>query len=696
MLLFSITWGTISGWWTLACLAAGLLHAWLMYRKPVSLNRTYHYLLALARGIAVFLICFLLLSPLVKSVNYQPQKPLILIAQDNSESIARFEPSNTDNISLSVNGLAKLKETLGADYDVREFNFDGTLKPGLTKKFNGRQTNIAAAIRQLNDQFVNQNIGAVILATDGIYNQGSNPQYEAKNLKANIYTVAMGDTIPRRDLLISNVNYNKTAFLGNDFELELLTEAYMSNGETMHVTITEDGRQVYNSNTAINSNNFHKLLPVKLTADKKGLRKFTIKISPVKNEVSVENNTEVIYVEVLDARQKILLIYNSPNPDIGVIKQAVETNRNYEIKTVSVDDLAKIKLADYSLIMLHQVETSRYPQLQKFIADSKTPVWVMAGAQSIISDFNQQQKITQLAANRPDLQEVFAAPQTGFANFTLSDSTLQRIAQFPPLLAPYGSYTPNNSAAVLFKQKIGSLTTNYPLLAFADERGKRTAILTGEGLWRWGLNEYQAYGNHHALEELLSQSIQSLTANANQQRFRVYTTKNVFDEGEHVILNAELYNDALALTNTPDVKLELKEQSGKGYSYLFTRTGQSYQLDAGLLAPGDYSYNAITQLGKQQLKAQGQLSVSPLELETRQSTANHQLLANMSRQSGGAMVLPADISKLAAMIRKNENIKTVVNEDRQYKELIDMKWVFIIILALITTEWFLRKREGEI
>ena len=79
----------------------------------------------------------------------------------------------------------------------------------------------------------------------------------------------------------------------------------------------------------------------------------------------------------------------------------------------------------------------------------------------------------------------------------------------------------------------------------------------------------------------------------------------MFDEGENVILNAELYNDALELINTPDVRIELKSQSGKNYSFLFTRNGQSYQLDAGALPVDEYSYTATTKLGDKHLLPKG-------------------------------------------------------------------------------------------
>ena len=83
------------------------------------------------------------------------------------------------------------------------------------------------------------------------------------------------------------------------------------------------------------------------------------------------------------------------------------------------------------------------------------------------------------------------------------------------------------------------------------------------------------------------------------QRFIVYPSKRVFDEGENVLLNAELYNDALELINTPDIKIELKNEKGKSYSFLFTRSNQSYQLNAGTLPTGEYSLYSDNKIGRQ-------------------------------------------------------------------------------------------------
>ncbi len=694
-LLFSITWGTISGWWVPACLLLGLVYAWLLYRQPVQLADKFRYILFAVRTIVVTFIALLLVSPLVKSVSYNPQKPLVLVLQDNSQSVNMFKSPGQTAPAAVIDGLSGLKQQLGDGYNVQEFHFDKDLSNGFDKGFNGKQTNISQALHQLNDKFVNQNIGAIVLATDGLYNQGTDPQYEAKNFKNSIYTVALGDTVAKRDLLIGNVNYNKTAFLGNDFEIEILTEAYQSKGENIRLNITEDGRQVSSQNLPVTSNSFQKQVTVKLNADKKGLRKFNISIAPVKNEISTQNNSETVYIDVLDAKQKILLLYEAPHPDISVIKQSIENNKNYELKASLVSDLANVKPADYNLVILYQLTPASNSIVQNIIK-SKLPLWYIVGGQTDLGNFNSQQKVTRINSSRLEMQEVFAQPVNDFTAFTLSDSSRKKIAALPPLLAPYGSYTLPPPGDVLLKQRIGSVETAFPLLSFADEGGQRIGVLNGEGLWRWQLAEFQTYGNHHAMEELFGQGVQYLTANANRQRFIVYTAKHVFDEGENVLINAELYNDALELINTPDVRIELKNDAGKDYSFLFSRDDKSYQLDAGTLPVGEYNYTATTKNGDKSFTATGQLTVKPLNLESRQSAANHQLLNTIAKQSGGKMLMPSEVNQLSALIRKNENIKTVVYEDKHYNDIIDVKWVFIIILALLGLEWFLRKREGEV
>lgn len=248
----------------------------------------------------------------------------------------------------------------------------------------------------------------------------------------------------------------------------------------------------------------------------------------------------------------------------------------------------------------------------------------------------------------------------------------------------------------MMNQQIGKVVTKMPLLVFGEENQRKMAVLAGEGIWRWRLEDFQESGNHEAIDELVGKTVQYLSTRDDKRKFRVYSSKNAFDENEHVILNAELYNNAFELVNTPDVNISLNSRSGKSYSFVFSRTTNAYNLDAGVLPAGEYSYNARTELGKDKYTAAGQFVITQQQAEFKQTRANHQLLYTLAQQSGGKMVFPSQLMDLARLIKANENVKTVSYEDRKYEEPINLKLVFFIILTLLSVEWFSRKRNGEV
>jgi hypothetical protein len=88
--------------------------------------------------------------------------------------------------------------------------------------------------------------------------------------------------------------------------------------------------------------------------------------------------------------------------------------------------------------------------------------------------------------------------------------------------------------------------------------------------------------------------------------------------------------------------------------------------------------------------------VTEQQTEFKQSLANHQLLFTMAEQNGGKMLFPNQLNGLPGLIRSNETVKTVSYEDRKYEELINIKFIFFLIVALLSIEWFSRKRNGEV
>ncbi|MOA21470.1 hypothetical protein D3C78_1419620 [compost metagenome] len=59
------------------------------------------------------------------------------------------------------------------------------------------------------------------------------------------------------------------------------------------------------------------------------------------------------------------------------------------------------------------------------------------------------------------------------------------------------------------------------------------------------------------------------------------------------------------------------------------------------------------------------------------------------------MVYPDQLNKLEQLIANKETIKTITFEDKKLDELINLKWLFGLIITLLAIEWFIRKRNGD-
>ncbi len=692
-LLFSLLFNDLSAWFIIPCLLLGFGFAWLLYQKSSLENKNLRYILFAARFFIVSILSFLLLSPLLKSIKQRLEKPLIIIAQDASSSITFAEDKNFDSLKYHQD-FKKLASDLSESYEVKTLNFGDGVNNDFNFKQNQKQTDFSQLFNYIKEQYPNQNIGALIFASDGIYNRGSNPISDVKKALFPVYTIALGDTIPKKDLIVSPINYNNLVYLGNDHEIEIPVSAFMAKGLNSTLKITSNDGQSKNITINIDKDNWNKTFKINLETKKKGIQKIVIQATAIKDELTTENNTQTIFVEVLDGKEKILILADAPHPDISAIKQAIESNKNYEVKVAFADNLPK-DMKDYGLIVFHNLPSINHPINQVFDQISQKSKWFIIGSQTNTSALSQKQNLLNVSGNNAS-QDYLASLNQEFTAFSLTEESKKYLNTLAPLSAPYGNYSLKNAGLVLFNQQIGNIKTNAPLLAFGNDGGIKTAILTGEGIWRWRLEDYEKNNNHIAFDELISKSVQYLSAKDDQRKFRVNATKNRFADNEQVILNAELYDDAYNLNNQPDVSIDLRSKSGKKYSFQFSKIGKSYQLNAGFLPADEYTFEAKTKLGRNQFSANGQFLVEQLNVELMQTTANHQLLYNMANASGGQMVESKNLLSLVDLIPKNEKVKTISYEEKSYSALINLKWIFVLIMLLLSIEWFLRKRNGAI
>ena len=185
-------------WLVIFAILLGVGYALFLYFKNnnIVFEKPMRIAMASLRGLAVTLIAFLLLAPMFKRTVKQTNKPLILVAVDNSESVK----SNKDSAFYTneyPDQVQKMIAELGEDYDVKTYlvgDEDHLVgdKETFAIDYSDKSTNLASLFDQVNLLYSNQNVGAVVMLTDGIFNTGSSPYYKAENVGCPVYAVGWG------------------------------------------------------------------------------------------------------------------------------------------------------------------------------------------------------------------------------------------------------------------------------------------------------------------------------------------------------------------------------------------------------------------------------------------------------------------------------------------------------------------------
>ncbi|WP_373330607.1 hypothetical protein [Salmonirosea aquatica] len=291
-----------SPWFILLCLLAGSAYAYFLYRPEPSWSKGLNTFLAILRGSLVSILCFLLLAPLVRTTQTTTDKAKVVLAIDNSLSTAQ---EGTKAVPLVAEAAHKLEadgyevsiETLDAERPVAEFD---------SIKFTASTTDLSSLLGSIRSNFEGQNLTDVIMLSDGIVNQGLSPAFASYPFR--VHTVAIGDTIPKKDVLIRNVLSNRVAYMGNEFPIQIDIVANGLAGRSTTVSLKQGGRVISTQNVVIGRNDYFQAFTFTTSSTQKGVQHYTVEVGGVSGEFNAQNNRREVYIDIIDGREKILLL----------------------------------------------------------------------------------------------------------------------------------------------------------------------------------------------------------------------------------------------------------------------------------------------------------------------------------------------------------------------------------------------------
>ncbi len=637
---------------------------------------------ALLRFFTVFGLLVLLINPKYKQQTYYTEKPSLAIAIDNSASIQYL--GYEDKVK---DAWVRFRESnpLNDAFDIQYFKFGTQVTTLDSLDFAERQTNIASVFSSFTSLYRNE-VAPVVLLSDGNQTFGEAFEYTSKNFAQNVYPVITGDTIVYDDLIVGQVNVNRYAYINNKFPVEVFTSYNGTREVSSRLTIRSGNTVVHQENLTFSDQNKSQIITALIPANSVGVRQYTIRLQPIENEINTKNNTKNFAVEVIDQKTNVLLVSDIVHPDLGMLKKSIESNRLRTV-TFAKPNEAVGKLNEYQLVILYQPTGSFQPMYRELESLGKNSMTI-TGPKTDWNVLNQLQAGIFHEITTQD-EEVQGVANPNFSTFVLNDLDF---SNFPPLQTSFGDITLKTEADVALYQKIGTITTEAPLLVTTDQNGRRGVYLFGEGLWRWRAQSFVDTRSFEAFDNFVDNLIQYAASNKRKSRLNLEYDSFYYGNGS-VKLYAQYFDKNYVFDNRAALTMRVVDKATeKVYEAPFLLQRNAYEIDLSNLVPGDYAFTVTVQ--DQGLARSGSFTIVPFEVEQQFLNADVTALSQVATNTDGALFDISNIDQLITSLVADTRYKPVQKSTENVVPLIDWKWLLAVLALLLAIEWFMRKYNG--
>ncbi|MFN3135632.1 MAG: hypothetical protein ACK44H_08700 [Candidatus Kryptonium sp.] len=674
-------------------------------------------LLFVLRSIAVFIAFLLISEPILTLISKSTKLPTIAILIDNSKSMGikdrlgdrkKYTKEIVDKLSqIKIRGEKKFFTFSGDVDEIKNFTPDSL-------SFTGGVTDIGVALRKVQGIATQENIKSVILVSDGVYNAGENPVYIAEKLGLPIFTIGVGDSNIQRDLKVVDVLTNEVSYAGVETPLVARIESAEFGGNEVVVSLYDEKSEIAKEKISLSGGVNEYVLNFKFIPREEGLKKFTVKIQHLPGEVTYQNNQKSFYVKVLRSKYKILIVSGAPSPDLAFVKRAIGDNKNYEIISYTekrggefIEGNFNIKDAETSdaiVFVGYPVKTSDVEiinKLKSVIISQNKPFFFLM---SRTIDFDKLKFFSDILPFRfsrvlgdEEVVNLFITEEGRSHAVTDLKDRNHIWSILPPIFKLRGVFNATPGSTVLAKVRYQNVETQEPLIVASHLGNRKSVAILCYGIWRWKLmtapnKEFEGF-----FETFINNLTRWLIAPIEEEfiKFKIY--KNFFSEDEKIEFSSQIYGEDYSPISDAEVKVSILNQENNE----IVREFNLEQVTAGVysgnlnLSKGDYRYEAnISRRGKVLRNFSGRFTVGESEIEFLNTRMDSKLLREIALKSGGLFLKPEEIDMLSELITSVSDFKPAVVERKREYVLRSRVEPLIIVIVLLSIEWFLRKRFG--
>jgi hypothetical protein len=695
------------------------------------------------QSVMLALVLVLLWQPVMLVGELSSQQNIVAVVVDDSRSMSI---ADSDGKAREAAAIAALEGGVLSGLQKRFQTRIYRLGSQLTKVDSPQEiapveaaTHIDDGLKQLAADTSDLPVGAVVLLSDGGNNtegmEQSGIALEAlqalRNRRLPVHTIGFGREEFAHDIEIEDVSVVTSAMANARIAATVSLTQHGYAGQKATLAVRDGDKTLAVREVTLAADGQIQTEPLFFPAGAAGAKSLIFGVEPLAGEENLKNNALTRPIIVSDAKRRILYIEGEPRWEFKFIRRAEEDDPTVQLVSMLRTSENKIyrqgisdpsELADgfpvrpedlfgYSGIIIGSVDADYFTPLQQELlreyVDRRGGGILFLGGRSSLSDggWGASAMNELLPAFLPQGRNNFHRnPATVELTSAGIDSPITRLLDDPEknaerwkkltYLADYeDAGSPKPGATVL--ADLHTTGRTLPLLITQNYGHGRTAIMATGGTWRWQMSEALGDPSHdlfwqQLLRWLVAESPGPVTASM--------PARTLMDEGR-VQLSAEVRDRQFHRAADAHVTAHIVGPEGVNALVALTPsqdTPGDYKADWTAEKPGTYLAEVTAEsagdrpqeLGRDVLTFQREDGIA----ENFHSEQNRALLEQLASETGGRYWKPSELKNLPRDITYSEAGISV----RTTKELWNMPIVFLLLLALPTTEWLLRRKWGVV
>jgi uncharacterized membrane protein len=740
-------------WWLIALVALGsvalLVQQFLSLRQRLALGQSV-FLVLLRAGVYSLLIFFLFGPALVEKRVTKLRRPLTLLV-DSSQSMAfpaSAQPAQDGQPVKTrldlvreklLSGKEPLLQELSRDYDLQLYRFGATTEPIAPAaiaqlKAQDQGTRLLEVLQSVAREAGEQS--GILLFSDGIANGDRKTLDAAQSLPVPVFAVGVGDAEGFTDVRIAELRAPEFAFRGRELKLELTVQAYGLKGKTFPLYFNRGKNLITSRSVTVNADPFEQKISLSFMPKEIGTHSFSLQIPVQSGEQITQNNQKEFKLDVQRDKIRVLTLSGSPAWNYRFLRMALKQDPLIELVSFvflrtptdsvdvpenqlslipfPIDDIFLEELKNFDVVIFDDFSHRAYfnpvylDRVREFVRDGGA-LAMFGGARAFDSGGYAESGLKDVLPVELDGKGRYETQGTVNPVLTASGKAhpVTRLLPDPKSneeawkkMPPLTTLNQVRSARGETLLSAGGDSAGAPLLTIGRFGKGRTLAFMSDEAWRWN---FIAVGNRETPQnhlKLIRQSVRWLAQEPSFEQVQIRPIP-VSRPGEKLAIKLRVLKDDFLPTRQAAVQLRVIGPEGEPIIVQTTADNEEGEYT------GEYT---PTREGSYRVEAEASLAGKTLGRDKTSFSAHFpygeiddgrpkpELLKQIAAASQGEFISINDwneqtLARIAAKLESHAPSQIV---ERRQTQLWSTLWPFYVILALLSVEWWMRRKWGLI